>query len=55
MTGGGGTTEAAKAWNARKRDDPKWRTQELAYDAMEAGDPGELSRLVDASLELDPD
>src|ERR1019366_5222367 len=40
---GGRLHEKANAW---KRDDPKWRAQELAYDALEASDPVEALRLV---------
>jgi tetratricopeptide (TPR) repeat protein len=52
LTAGGRVAEAANAW---KRDDPKWRAQEVAYDALEASDQGEILRLVDAALKLDPD
>jgi tetratricopeptide (TPR) repeat protein len=36
------------------RDDPKWRAQELAYDALETDDFIEALRLVNEALELDP-
>lgn len=49
---GGRLHEKANAW---KRDDPKWRAQELAYDALEASDPVEALRLVHEALKLDPD
>jgi len=44
--------EKADAW---ERDDPKWRAQELAYDAHEASDLVEALRLVHEALKLDPD
>jgi len=44
--------EKANAW---KRDDPKWRAKELAYDAHDASDPVEALRLVHEALKLDPD
>ena len=44
--------EMANAW---MEDDPKWRAQELAYDALETGDLGEALRLINAALKLDPD
>jgi tetratricopeptide (TPR) repeat protein len=52
LTADGQISEMANAWN---RDDPKWRAQELAYDALEADDPLEALRLVNEALELDPD
>jgi tetratricopeptide (TPR) repeat protein len=52
LTRGGRLSEMANAW---KRDDPKWRAQELAYDALETDDFGEALRLVDEALKLDPD
>lgn len=52
MTRGGRLSEMASAW---KRDDPKWRAQELAYQALETGDMVEALRLVNHALELDPD
>jgi len=38
-----------------KQQDPKWRAQELAYEAMEADDPFEALRLVSEAKKLDPD
>ena len=52
FTEGGRLAERAAAW---KRDDPKWQAQELAYDALETGDPAEALRLVREALRLDPD
>ncbi len=52
LTRGGRLAEMAGAW---KRDDPKWRAQELAYDALETGDLGEALSLVNEALQLDPD
>jgi hypothetical protein len=51
-TRGGKLHEMADAW---KRDDPKWRAQELAYDATEADDPVEALRMIHEALKLDPD
>jgi tetratricopeptide (TPR) repeat protein len=52
LTRGGQVRKMANAW---KRDDPKWRAQELAYDALEADDPVEALRMVHEALKLDPD
>jgi tetratricopeptide (TPR) repeat protein len=52
LTRGGGLSEKAAAW---KRDDPKWRAQELAYDALETNDFEDALRLVNDALKLDPD
>ncbi|MGC9947656.1 MAG: hypothetical protein ABSF64_14930 [Bryobacteraceae bacterium] len=52
LTAGGRLQEKANAWKA---DDPKWRAQELSYDAQEASDPMEALRLARAALKLDPD
>lgn len=52
LTRDGRLAEKARAW---KQDDPKWRAQELAYEAMEADDPIEALRLVDEAQKLDPD
>ncbi len=52
MTRGGRLSQLAEAW---KRDDPKWRAQELAYDALETDDPVEALRLVHEAQTLDPD
>jgi tetratricopeptide (TPR) repeat protein len=52
LTAGGRLSETANAW---KRDDPKWRAQELAYDALETDDLVEAFRLIHAALKLDPD
>ncbi len=51
LTRGGRVSAMAAAW---KQDDPKWRAQELAYDALETGDPQEAMRLVLEALNLDP-
>ena len=52
LTSGGRISEMAGAW---KRDDPKWRAQELAYEALETDDFVEALRLVKEATELDPD
>lgn len=52
LTRGGRLSEIAGAW---KQDDPKWRAQQLAYDALETDDLGEALRLVNDALKLDPD
>ncbi len=52
LTRSGRLSEKAQAW---KQDDPKWRAQELAYEAMEADDPFVALRLVDEAQKLDPD
>jgi tetratricopeptide (TPR) repeat protein len=52
LTSGGRLPELAAAW---KQDDPKWRAQQLAYDALETDDPIEALRLVTEAQELDPD
>jgi tetratricopeptide (TPR) repeat protein len=52
ITSGGRLSQLAGAW---KRDDPKWRAQELAYDALETDSLGEALRLVNEALKLDPD
>jgi len=52
LTHGGRLAEMANAW---KRNDPKWRAQELAYDALEASEPVEALGLVHEALKLDPD
>lgn len=52
LTRGDKLHEMADAW---KQDDPKWRAQELAYDALESDDPIEALRLVHEALKLDPD
>ena len=46
---------ASETAQASKQNDPKWRAQELAYDAMEAEDPLEALRLAAQALRLDPD
>ena len=51
LISGGRISERAAAW---KQDDPKWRAQQLAYDALETDDPAEAVRLVNAALVLDP-
>lgn len=52
LTRGGRLSEMANAW---KQDDPKWRAQELAYDALEMDDFVEALRLVNEALTLDKD
>jgi tetratricopeptide (TPR) repeat protein len=42
----------AEAW---KREDPKWKAQELAYNALETNSIEEALRLVNQALRLDPD
>ncbi len=44
-----------EAADARMAGDPRWRAQELAYEAMESDSFEEAVRLVDEALELDPD
>jgi len=41
--------------SACKGDDPKWRAQNLAYDALETDDLIEALRLTSEALKLDPD
>jgi tetratricopeptide (TPR) repeat protein len=52
ITAGGRLSQLAGAW---KQDDPKWRAQELAYDALETDSLEEALRLVNEAQELDPD
>ncbi|HEY6392754.1 MAG TPA: tetratricopeptide repeat protein [Bryobacteraceae bacterium] len=52
LTGGDRLAELAGAW---KQDDPKWRAQELAYDALETDDIVEAMRLAHEAQKLDPD
>jgi len=52
LTRGGRLPQLAAAW---KRDDPKWRAQQLAYDALETDNLEEALRLIHEALELDPD
>ena len=52
LTRGGRISALANSW---KQDDPNWRAQELAYDAMEADGPFEALRLVGEAQKLDPD
>jgi len=52
LTSGGRISEMASAW---KRDDPKWRAQELAYNALETDDFAEALRLAKEATDLDPD
>ncbi len=52
LTEGGRISEMANTW---KQDDPKWRAQELAYDALETDDIKEALWLVSEALKLDPD
>ena len=51
LTRQGRIAEMANAWN---RDDPKWRAQELAYDAMETDDFVDALRLAHEAVKLDP-
>src|SRR5262249_35869506 len=48
----GRLSERAGAW---KRDDPRFRAQQLAYDALEAGSFEEALRLCHEAQKLDPD
>jgi tetratricopeptide (TPR) repeat protein len=52
LTSGGQISGLAAAW---KGDDPTWRAQELAYQALEADDIVEALRLAREATELDPD
>ena len=52
FTEAGRLSERANAW---KGNDPKWRAQNLAYDALETDDFAEALRLTSAALDLDPD
>jgi tetratricopeptide (TPR) repeat protein len=52
LTRGGRISDIAGAW---KRDDPKWRAQQLAYDALETDSLEEALRLCNEALQLDPD
>ncbi len=52
LTRDGRLAGLADAW---KQDDPRWRAQELAYDALETDDFMEALKLVHDALELDPD
>lgn len=52
LTSGGRIAELAAAW---KQDDPKWRAQQLAYDALETDDPVEALRLAHEAQDLDLD
>jgi hypothetical protein len=49
---GGRISAMAGAW---KQDDPKWRAQKLAYEALEADDIVEALRLAGEAQKLDPD
>ena len=51
LTASGRISEMAGAW---KQDDPKWRAQEMAYDALETDDLETALRLVHEALEVDP-
>lgn len=51
LTARGGLAEIASAWN---QDDPKWKAQELAYEALEADDGEEALMLAARALQLDP-
>lgn len=52
LTAGGRISQMANTW---KQDDPKWRAQQLAYDALETDDIDDAMRLVNEALEVDPD
>ena len=52
MIGDGRLRDRARAW---KQDDPKFRAQDLTYDALETEDLGEALRLIHEAMELDPD
>ena len=52
LTAEGKLEERANALNA---DNPKWKAQQLAYDALETGDAAEALQLVAKALRLDPD
>jgi tetratricopeptide (TPR) repeat protein len=52
LTRDGRLAERAAAW---KKDDPKWRAQQLAYDALETEDLEEALRLIHEALQLDPE
>ena len=52
LTGGGRLSQLAGAW---KQDDPKWRAQNLAYDALETDSLEEALWLANQALKLDPD
>ena len=52
LTLGGRISDIAGAW---KRDDPKWRAQQLAYDALETDSLEEALRLCNEAVRLDPD
>ena len=52
LTRGGRISDMADAW---KRDDPKWRAQQLAYDALETDSLEEALRLCREAIQLDPD
>ena len=52
ITSGGRLPQLAGAW---KQDDPKWRAQELAYDALETDDLEEALWLASEAIKLDPD
>lgn len=51
LTEGGRLSERAESW---KQDDPKWRAQSLAYDALETESLEEALRLINEALKLDP-
>ena len=48
---GGRLSQRAQAW---KRDDPKWKAQQLAYDALETDDLETALLLISEALKLDP-
>jgi tetratricopeptide (TPR) repeat protein len=52
LTGSGKLQGMAAAWN---RDDPKWRAQDLAYDALETDDFETALRLIGEAIKLDPE
>jgi tetratricopeptide (TPR) repeat protein len=57
MTRGGGLLGRLRSLlpGGRHPDDNREQAQELAYDAMEAAEPGEASDLARRALDLDPD
>lgn len=52
LTADGRLSQRAGAW---KQDDPKWRAQELAFDALETDSLEEALTLVNKAIKLDPD
>lgn len=52
LTKDGRLSQRARAW---KQDDPKWRAQQLAYDALEVDNLPDALRLTTEAIRLDPD